>query len=77
MAKSQNEIDWRQFMDRVICTEMRQLQNEHILPNSLRLTGKRWAEGLITTLLKSTHRQWLYRNIQVHDSVAGVNATTH
>jgi hypothetical protein len=64
-------------MDGVICTEMRQLQNEQILSNSLRLTGKRWAEGLITTLLEITHRQWLYRNIQVHDSVAGLNATAH
>ena len=31
--------------------------------------------GLIIKLLEVTHGQWLYRNIQVHDIVSGVEAT--
>jgi hypothetical protein len=38
-------------------------------------TAERWTEELITKLLEVTHGQWLYRNIQVHDKVAGMLAT--
>ena len=38
-------------------------------------TAERWTEELITKLLEVTHGQWLYRNIQVHDKVAGTLAT--
>ena len=31
--------------------------------------------GVITKLMEATHRQWLYRNVQVHDSVTGIEAT--
>ena len=36
------------------------------------LAGQR---GLVTKLLEATHGQWLYRNIHVHDDIAGVEAT--
>ncbi len=32
-------------------------------------------QGLILKLLESTHGQWIYRNIQIHDTVAGMHAT--
>ncbi len=32
-------------------------------------------KGLILKLLEATHGQWLYRNVQIHDSVAGTQAT--
>ncbi len=31
--------------------------------------------GLITKLLEVSHGQWLYRNLKVHDTIAGVLAT--
>jgi hypothetical protein len=34
-----------------------------------------WAQGLIQKLLEATHGQWIYRNIQIHDAVAGTQAT--
>jgi hypothetical protein len=34
-----------------------------------------WARGLILRLLETAHRQWIYRNIQIHDEVAGTQAT--
>ena len=33
-----------------------------------------WAKGLITKLLECTHRQWLYRNVHVHDNISGTHA---
>ena len=34
-----------------------------------------WVQGLILKLLKATHGQWIYRNIQIHDPVPGTQAT--
>jgi len=34
-----------------------------------------WTKGLVVKLLETTHCQWLYRNVQVHDSVTGLEAT--
>jgi hypothetical protein len=34
-----------------------------------------WAKGLVIKLLETTHGQWLYRNIHVHDAVSGSLAT--
>ena len=34
-----------------------------------------WAQGLIIKLLEVTCRQWLYRNVRVHDSTTGIQAT--
>ncbi len=34
-----------------------------------------WAQGLILKLLKATHGQWIYRNIQIHDAVTGTQVT--
>ena len=38
---------------------------------------ERWAKGVILKLLETTHGQWLYRNVQIHDSVAGTMATVN
>ena len=34
-----------------------------------------WTKGVVVKLLKTTHGQWLYRNVQVHDSITGTEAT--
>ena len=33
--------------------------------------NERWGVELVTRLLEVTHGQWLYRNVQVHDRIAG------
>ena len=33
-----------------------------------------WAKGLVVKLLEITHGKWLYRNVQVHDSVSSWKA---
>jgi hypothetical protein len=41
----------------------------------MRISPERWAQGLILKLLEATHGQWIYQNNQIHDSVAGTQAT--
>ncbi len=38
------------------------------------MNSTHWAQGLIQKQLKATHRQWIYRNIHIHDAVAGTQA---
>ncbi len=39
------------------------------------MSASRWTTGLILKLLETTHGQWLYRNVQVHNTVAGTWVT--
>jgi len=39
------------------------------------VTGEQWVTGVITELLETTHGQWLYRCVQVHDRFSGIQAT--
>ena len=39
------------------------------------LSVEKWAQHLVVSLLEVTHGQWIYRDVQVHDIVSGVNAT--
>ena len=75
MAIAQDSIGWRRFMEGMVCKEIREIQNTHIAWCGSRLSAERWTEELIEKLMEVTHGQWLYRNIQVHDKVAGTLAT--
>ncbi len=71
MARAQDEFGWRQFMEGMICKEIRQIQRTHAGLQASRLSAKKWGVGLVTKLLEVTHGQWLYHNIQVHDKISG------
>jgi hypothetical protein len=75
MARSQDSIGWRRFMEGMVCKEIREIQTAYTALRGTRKCAETWTEGLITKLLEATHGQWLYRNIQVHDKVAGTLAT--
>jgi hypothetical protein len=75
MAKGQDEIGWRRFLEGMIHTDFNTIQHKHYLVCGQRKTGRWWAQQLITKLLEITHGQWLYRNIQVHDRISGLQAT--
>ena len=75
MAKSQDSIGWRRFMEGMVCKGIRAIQDTYTALSGSRLSAERWTEELITKLLEVTHGQWLYRNIQVHDKVTGTLAT--
>ena len=75
VAASQDTIGWRRFMEGMISKEWITLQREHYTIFGGKYTPEIWAQQLVIKLLEVTHGQWLYRNIQVHDSSTGLLAT--
>jgi hypothetical protein len=62
-------------MEGMISKEMRAIQYEFYHSHGSRLSPTRWAKGLILKLLETTHGQWIYCNVQIHDNVAGTQVT--
>ena len=75
MVREQDAIGWRRFLEGMISKEMRTIQYEFNHGQGSGLSSTRWAKGLILKLLKTTHGQWIYRNVQIHDTVSGTQAT--
>jgi hypothetical protein len=75
MAREQDTIGWRRFMEGMITIRMRVIQHQYHISQGTCISSERWAQGLILKLLEATHGQWLYRNIQIHDTVSGTQAT--
>ena len=62
-------------MEGMICRGLRQLQELYTTVKGSNVLGEQWATGVITKLLETTHGQWLYRCVQVHDTFSGIQAT--
>jgi hypothetical protein len=75
MPKEQDAIGWRRFMEGMICRSMRKIQHNFHHQEGTRMNSTLWAQGLIEKLLEATNGQWIYHNIQIHDVVAGTQAT--
>ncbi len=75
MARDQDEIGWRRFMEGMICAKMRHIQREYHRSEGTATSPEQWAKGVVLKLLEATHRQWIYRNVQIHDDVVGTRAT--
>jgi hypothetical protein len=70
MANKQVAIGWRHFMEGMICRSMRKIQYNFHHQEGTWMSSTCWAQGMILKLLKATHGQWIYCNIQIHDVVA-------
>ena len=75
MARDQDEIGWRRFMEGMICAKMQHIQSEYHRSEGTATSPERWAKGVVLKLLEATHGQWIYRNVQIHDNIAGTRAT--
>jgi hypothetical protein len=75
MARDQDTIGWWRFMEGMICKCMHGIQSLYYYREGTHLSPEQWAQGLIMKLLEATHGQWIYRNIQIHDSVVETKAT--
>jgi hypothetical protein len=62
-------------MEGMVFSRMGKIQGLYHFQEGTRITPERWAKGLILKLLKATHGQWLYWNVQIHNLVAGTQAT--
>ena len=59
---------------RIAYAEILRIQSDFVDFGRCTLSLDIWAKGLAMKLLEITHGQWLYRNIQVHDAVSGLEA---
>jgi len=75
MARSQDKIGWRRFLEGMISKEIIALQSAFATTHGMRISLARWTTGLITKLLEVTHGQWIYRNLLVHDRISGFLVT--
>jgi hypothetical protein len=75
MGHSQDKIlGWRRFMEGMMSKEIIPIQADYVEIGACSITLDAWLQGLITKLLESTHGQWLYCNVHVHDAIVGVEA---
>ena len=62
-------------MEGMISKEVLSIQQFYTDISASALSPFEWTKGVVVRLLETTHGQWLYRNVQVHDSATGVKAT--
>jgi hypothetical protein len=72
VAEEQDTISWRRFMEGMICRGLRDLQEIYTTVKASNVTGEQLAIGVIIKLLKTTHGQWLYCCVQVHNRISRI-----
>jgi hypothetical protein len=75
MAKDQDEIGWRQFMEDMVCYCLREIQSAYSEFDGSDVSQEQWTTGVVIKLSEATHWQWLYHCVQVHDKMKGTLAT--
>jgi hypothetical protein len=63
MAAKQDRIGWWKFVEGMVCTRICSIQEAYSMIKGTHTSASRWTTGLILKLLKTTHKQWLYRNV--------------
>ena len=71
VARSQDLIPWRCFMEGKVATAIFRLQEHHLTASPSRLTIASWARQFLSRLLQITHAQWVFRNVTLHDAATG------
>ncbi len=75
MARDQDKIGWRRFMEGMVPKGQREIQSTYSAIEGSNISPEQWTVGVIIKLMETTHGQWLYRCIQVHDKAQGTQAT--
>ena len=71
LAKGQDLIGYRHFMEGRISTKFWSIQSRHLALSDGHMNGAEWTKGFISRILKITQSQWFYRNISFHDKQHG------
>ena len=74
LEHTQELISWIRFMECMISKEITCIQKSYLAQSSYHLSIKRWMTGLITKFMEVTHGQWLYRNVNVPNSISSMNS---
>ncbi len=62
-------------MEGMVCQQLREIQATYTSIKGSGIMLEQWTTGVVIKLLETTHGQWLYRCVQVHDRVQGTIAT--
>ncbi len=55
LARAQDSIGWRLFMEGMVCKEIRAIQSTHARVTGLKCNTERWGRELVKCLLEVTH----------------------
>ncbi|KAL7522632.1 hypothetical protein ACHAWX_007313, partial [Stephanocyclus meneghinianus] len=73
--RSQDKIGWNRMMEGMLSKELLLMDSIDVLGPSCKISQLEWVQTLMRKLLEATHGVWIYRNITVHNKVAGFIAT--
>jgi len=62
-------------MEGMVAKDLREIQATYSEIEGSNVMPEQWTIGVVIKLLETTHGQWLYRCIQVHDRKQGTQAT--
>ena len=71
VARSQDLIPWKDFMEGKLSKEWFSLQRSSLVCSHSRLTIADWEKRLISQILQVSHAQWIFRNVSLHDAQQG------
>ena len=71
LARSQDKIGWRNFMEGRISKEFFEIQGIYLVLGCHKLNGEQWVKQFIGKILHITHSQWIFRNFTLHDKQKG------
>ena len=58
-------------MEGMVLMRMMQIKPNFVKAGDCGLTLDGWTQEVVIKLLKTAHSQWMYCNVQVHDTVLG------
>ena len=65
-AEEHDELGWSNFLEGRVGATLFLIQEESMKELGMKMTLTKWSGLLVQSLILITHRQWLYRNAQVH-----------
>ena len=73
--QSQDTIGWSRMMEGMVSKELLMLDPIDVLGPACKISQTEWVHTLIRKLIEAIHGVWIYRNITMHDNIAGHVAT--
>ena len=68
VAKSQDLIPWKDFMEGKLSVEIFKLQHVSLACSPSLLTLGAWSRQLTSKIFQMLHVQWVFHNISLHDN---------
>ena len=67
LAKNQDKIGRRNFMEGMMSKDFYHIQSHHLAFGKSYLNGRNWIKQFISRILRITHSQWVFRNFLLYD----------